>query len=145
MPLPNERLGIALAGCGRFGAFCLSAVADLPQLLPVGVTDTYRHRARGVAGRHGLVTYPDDDALPGDERVHVIIIATRRLTTLHDARRDRRRQAGLSGSRPSGSMNRKVEHGERSPSGTRPAASSSDSELTTISAGQRLDAGRDRV
>jgi hypothetical protein len=60
-----------------------------------------------------------------------------------------------------GSMNRKVKHGKRSPSGTqplggpetanalhpgtRPAEPAPNSQLTSVSAGQRLAGGRDRV
>jgi predicted dehydrogenase len=76
MTLPKERLGVALAGCGRFGDFCLSAVADLPQLLPVGVSDTDRARALATAGRHGIAAHSDYAALLGDDRVDVVIIAT---------------------------------------------------------------------
>jgi len=46
----KKSLGVALAGCGRFGDFCLSAAGDLPQLLPVGVTDTDPARALATAG-----------------------------------------------------------------------------------------------
>jgi predicted dehydrogenase len=72
----KERLGVALAGCGRFGDFCLSAVADLPQLLPVGVSDTDRARALATAGRHGIAAHSDYAALLDDDRVDVVIIAT---------------------------------------------------------------------
>jgi predicted dehydrogenase len=76
MTPPKERLGVALAGCGRFGDFCLSAAGDLPQLLPAGVTDTDRARALATAGRHGIAAHPDYAALLGDDRVDVVIIAT---------------------------------------------------------------------
>jgi predicted dehydrogenase len=72
----KERLGVALVGCGRFGDFCLSAAGGLPQLLPLGVTDTDRARALATAGRHGITAYPDYAALLGDDRVDVVIIAT---------------------------------------------------------------------
>jgi Oxidoreductase family, NAD-binding Rossmann fold/beta-1,4-mannooligosaccharide phosphorylase len=71
-----RRLGVALAGCGRFGDFCLSAVADLPQLLLVGVTDTDRPRALAAADRRGTTAYPDYDALLADDRVDLVIVAT---------------------------------------------------------------------
>jgi hypothetical protein len=38
---PSKKgLGVALAGRGPVGDFCLSAAGDLPQRLPVGVADT---------------------------------------------------------------------------------------------------------
>jgi predicted dehydrogenase len=51
-------------------------VADLPQLLPLGVSDTDRARAVATAGRRGIMAYPDYAALLGDDRVDVVIIAT---------------------------------------------------------------------
>src|SRR6266545_2923749 len=76
MALPQERLGVALAGCGRFGEFCLSAAGELPQLLLVGVTDSDRARAVALAGRHGITIHPDYATLLGDDRVDIVIIAT---------------------------------------------------------------------
>jgi predicted dehydrogenase len=76
MALPKQRLGIALAGCGRFGEFCLPAAGDLPQLRLVGVTDSARARAQAVAARHGITAHPDYAALLGDDRVDILIVAT---------------------------------------------------------------------
>jgi predicted dehydrogenase len=76
MTPPQQRLGVALAGCGRFGDYCLSAAADLPGLRPVGVTDTDRGRALAAAGRHGVAAYPDYATLLGDDRADVVIVAT---------------------------------------------------------------------
>ncbi len=76
MALPEERLGVGLAGCGRFSEFCLSAAGELPQLLPVGVTDRDRARALALAGRHGVTAHPDYAELLGDDRVDIVMIAT---------------------------------------------------------------------
>jgi predicted dehydrogenase len=72
----DRRLGVALAGCGRFGNFCLSAVDDLPELVLAGVTDRDRGRALAAAGRRGIVAYPDYQALLADDRVDIVLVAT---------------------------------------------------------------------
>jgi predicted dehydrogenase len=76
MPFAKQRLGVALAGCGRFGDFCLSVVGELPQLLLAGVTDRDRGRAQAAASRHGVMAYPHYPALLADGRVDIVIVAT---------------------------------------------------------------------
>lgn len=76
MAIPPQRLGVALAGCGRFGEFCLQAVGGLPQLVPVGVTDSDRARALALATRHGITAHPNYAALLADDRLDIVIIAT---------------------------------------------------------------------
>jgi predicted dehydrogenase len=76
MPPANQRLGVALAGCGRFGDFCLSVLEELPQLLLAGVTDRDRARALAAAGQRGIMAYPHYGALLADDRVDIVFVAT---------------------------------------------------------------------
>jgi predicted dehydrogenase len=76
MPLANQRLGVALAGCGRFGDFCLSVLGELPQLLLAGVTDRDHARALAAAGQRGITAYPHYAALLADDRVDIVLVAT---------------------------------------------------------------------
>jgi predicted dehydrogenase len=76
MPAADQRLGVALAGCGRFGNFCLSVLGELPQLLLAGVHDRDRARALATAGQRGTTAYPDYAALLADDRVDVVFVAT---------------------------------------------------------------------
>ncbi len=69
-------LGLGLAGCGQFGAFCLEAVADLEEVTPVAVTDIQADRAASLAASHGARALPNVDALLADPGVEVVIVAT---------------------------------------------------------------------
>jgi predicted dehydrogenase len=69
-------LGLGLVGCGRFGEFCLTAFATIPDLELVGVADLDRGRAQAVAAGYGMTAYPDYAALLSDELVDVVAINT---------------------------------------------------------------------
>jgi predicted dehydrogenase len=45
-------LGLGLAGCGKFGAFCLAAAADLPDTVVVPVTDVEPGKGRTFEPEH---------------------------------------------------------------------------------------------
>lgn len=69
-------LGLGLAGCGRFGTFCLAAAADLPDIVAVAVTDVHPDRAAALAAMHDARAVPDLDALLADPAIDVVIVAT---------------------------------------------------------------------
>jgi hypothetical protein len=76
MPLANQRLGVALDGCGRFGDFCLSVLGELPQLPLAGVTDRDHARVLAAAGQRGITAYPHYAALLADDHVDIAFVAT---------------------------------------------------------------------
>jgi predicted dehydrogenase len=76
MSSPVPPLGLGLAGCGRFGTFCLAAAADLGGTTVVAVTDVEPDRAARVAAAHDARAVRDFEALLADPAVDVIIIAT---------------------------------------------------------------------
>jgi len=69
-------LGLGLVGCGRFGAFCLTAFATIPNLTLMGVADQDRSRAEPTATAFGVTAYSDYEALLADPRVDVVAINT---------------------------------------------------------------------
>jgi predicted dehydrogenase len=70
------RLGLALVGCGRFGEFCLTAFATIPNLTLIGVTDRDQRRAEVTARALGVTAYSDYEALLADPGVDVVAINT---------------------------------------------------------------------
>ena len=73
---PPAPLGLGLAGCGRFGSFCLAAAADLPGTAILAVTDVAPERAAKVAAAHEARAVPDVAALLAEAGVDLVIIAT---------------------------------------------------------------------
>ena len=74
--LVPRRLGLGLVGCGRFGEFCLSAFATIPNLKLIGVADRDQGRAEATATAYGVTAYSDYSALLADPRVEVVAINT---------------------------------------------------------------------
>jgi predicted dehydrogenase len=74
--LAPRRLGLGLVGCGRFGEFCLSAFATIPDLRLMGVADRDQSRAEVTARAFGVTAYSDYEALLADPGVHVVAINT---------------------------------------------------------------------
>ncbi|MFE5375475.1 Gfo/Idh/MocA family protein [Streptomyces mirabilis] len=73
---PDAEFGLALIGCGGFGAYVLDAVRDIPGLRVVVCADPDRDRARALAERHGAAvctTVEEAVTLPG---VDVVVLAT---------------------------------------------------------------------
>lgn len=68
-------LGLGLIGAGGFARFVLSALADLPDVRLVAVTDTDSSQARRLAGGSAQVTKDVAAMLECDE-VEVVLIAT---------------------------------------------------------------------
>lgn len=71
----NERLGVGLVGVGWFGALCLEAYAEMPEIVVVAVADRDAGRARSVAPP-GAHVYGDYGALLGDPRVDIVAVNT---------------------------------------------------------------------
>ena len=71
-----DRLRVALAGAGRFGALHLRALADLAVEV-VALCDPDLDRAAEVAARHGVQRrYPSLDELLGAERVDLVDVVS---------------------------------------------------------------------
>ncbi|MGW1887866.1 Gfo/Idh/MocA family protein [Streptomyces sp. NPDC001970] len=74
--VPGTGFGLALIGCGGFGAYVLDAVRDIPGLRVLACADPDGDRARALAERHGaavLTTVEEAIAFPG---VDVVALAT---------------------------------------------------------------------
>jgi predicted dehydrogenase len=70
------RLGLGVVGCGRFGEFCLSAFATIPNVTLMGVADRDQRRADVTATAFGITAYSDYEALLADPGVDVVAINT---------------------------------------------------------------------
>ncbi len=73
---PDGEFGLALIGCGGFGAYVLDSVRDVPGLRVVVCADPDRARARALAERHDAAvctTVEEAVTLPG---VDVVLLAT---------------------------------------------------------------------
>ncbi|MFF4134203.1 Gfo/Idh/MocA family protein [Streptomyces mirabilis] len=73
---PDGEFGLALIGCGGFGAYVLDSVRDVPGLRVVVCADPARARARALAERHDAAvctTVEEAVTLPG---VDVVVLAT---------------------------------------------------------------------
>jgi predicted dehydrogenase len=77
---PNDRLGVALIGCGGRGNSHLERVAELKQegasVEVVAVCDAYRPRMTKTAEKYGAKAYSDYRELLQDPAVDVVCIAT---------------------------------------------------------------------
>jgi predicted dehydrogenase len=71
----SEPFGLGLVGAGNFGAFCLQAYDEMPEVTVVAVADVDLERARSVAplGSHVLGGY---QALLADPAVQIVAINT---------------------------------------------------------------------
>ena len=65
-----------MVGCGRFGEFCLTAFATIPNLALIGVADREQGRAEATARAFGVAAYSGYMALLADPRVEVVAINT---------------------------------------------------------------------
>jgi predicted dehydrogenase len=72
----RSQLGLGLVGCGRFGEFCLTAFATIPNLTLIGVADRDQRRAEGTAAAFGATAYSDYEALLAAPGVDVVAINT---------------------------------------------------------------------
>lgn len=72
----RSQLGLGLVGCGRFGQFCLTAFATIPNLTLIGVADRDQGRAEATAAAFGVTAYSDYAALLADPGVEVVAINT---------------------------------------------------------------------
>lgn len=71
----NEPLGLGLVGAGWFGAFCLEAYKELPDVKVVAVADVDPARAR-VAAPEDATIYANFEAMLADEAVQIVAINT---------------------------------------------------------------------
>jgi predicted dehydrogenase len=65
-----------MVGCGRFGEFCLTAFATIPNLKLIAVADRDQSRAQVTARAFGVTAYSDYAALLADPGVEVVAINT---------------------------------------------------------------------
>jgi len=72
----RSQLGLGLVGCGRFGEFCLTAFATIPNLKLIGVADRDQRRAEVTASAFGVTAYADYEALLADPDVDLVAINT---------------------------------------------------------------------
>ncbi|MCZ7573444.1 MAG: Gfo/Idh/MocA family oxidoreductase [Ardenticatenaceae bacterium] len=71
----HEPFGVGLVGAGGFGAFCLEAYSELPEVRVVAVADTDLERAQRVAPPRATVS-SDYRALLADPAVQIVAINT---------------------------------------------------------------------
>jgi predicted dehydrogenase len=71
----SEPLGLGLVGAGNFGAFCLQAYDEMPEVTVIAVADVDLERARSVAPR-GVQVCGDYQALLADPAVQIVAINT---------------------------------------------------------------------
>ncbi|GAA3874845.1 Gfo/Idh/MocA family oxidoreductase [Streptomyces lannensis] len=69
-------VGLALVGCGGFGAYVLDAVRDIPGLRVVACADPDGERARVLAERHGAHVAASVEEVVGIPEVDVVVLAT---------------------------------------------------------------------
>jgi predicted dehydrogenase len=72
----GTRYGVALVGCGAFGAFVLDAIRDIPALRIVACADADRQRAQVLADRYGAAVHTSVEDLTAAADVDVIVLAT---------------------------------------------------------------------
>ncbi len=73
---PAEAVGIGLVGAGAYGAFCLAAFADVPQVRIVAVGDSDAARAETFAHQYAARAYTTLDALLADPAVAIVALNT---------------------------------------------------------------------
>lgn len=69
-------VGVALLGCGAFGAYLLEAVHDIPGLRVVACADPDRGRAAALAERFGAAVCSDAEEAVAHPGVDVLALAT---------------------------------------------------------------------
>ncbi|MEU1599453.1 Gfo/Idh/MocA family oxidoreductase [Streptomyces sp. NPDC005708] len=74
--IPEAGFGLALVGCGGFGAYVLDAVHDIPGLRVVVCADPDRDRARALAERHGADVCTSVEEAVARPGVDVVALAT---------------------------------------------------------------------
>jgi predicted dehydrogenase len=75
-PHRDRTRGVALLGCGAFGAYLLQAVETIPGLRVVACADQDRDRARALAARYGAVACSSVEELLALPDVRVVVVAT---------------------------------------------------------------------
>ncbi|MDT0465146.1 Gfo/Idh/MocA family protein [Streptomyces gibsoniae] len=75
-PEPEADFGLALIGCGGFGAYVLDAVRDIPGLRIVVCADPDRDRAAALAERHSATVCASVAEAVAHPGVDVVVLAT---------------------------------------------------------------------
>jgi predicted dehydrogenase len=75
-PHSSVALGLGVVGAGRFAAFLLDAVDDLPDVRVAAVTDHDPGAAAALAKRHDATAYDGVPDLLEDTAVDVLVVAT---------------------------------------------------------------------
>ena len=73
---PDAGFGLALIGCGGFGAYVLDAVRDIPGLRVAVCADPDPDRARALAERHGAEVLAGVEEAVASPGVDVVVLAT---------------------------------------------------------------------
>lgn len=75
----NDKLGVAIVGCGNIAAAYAQNLVSYPQTELIGVADLDLQRARDLAAQYGCRAYPSTEALLADDSVELVV----NLTTHH--------------------------------------------------------------
>lgn len=81
--MPNEKIGVAIVGCGNIANPYAKNIATYPEINFVGCADIDPARAEKLAGEYGITAYPSIEALLADPQVDVVV-----NLTVHHAHKD---------------------------------------------------------
>ncbi|MBI1877896.1 MAG: Gfo/Idh/MocA family oxidoreductase [Chloroflexi bacterium] len=72
----QEKLGVAILGCGNIAGPYAENLSAYPEIDLVGVTDVDTGRAEALAAKFGCRAYPSMEAMLADERVELVVNLT---------------------------------------------------------------------
>jgi predicted dehydrogenase len=81
--MSQEKLGVAILGCGNIAAPYAENLSAYPEIDLVGVTDVETSRAEALAAKFGCRAYPSIEAMLADDRVELVV-----NLTIHHAHKD---------------------------------------------------------
>lgn len=71
-----ESVGVGLVGAGAYGAFCLSAFEDIPEVRVVAICDSDKTRAERFAAQYNAAAYTQIESLLADPSVEIVALNT---------------------------------------------------------------------
>ena len=74
--MADEKLGVAIIGCGDIADAYARDLASYPQIELIGTSDLIFQRAKDLAARYGCRAYPSNEALLADEAVELVVNLT---------------------------------------------------------------------
>jgi predicted dehydrogenase len=74
--MTNDRLGVAIIGCGNIAEPYARDIASYPQMELVGVSDIEHERAEELAAKYGCVAYLTNEDLLRDDAVALVVNLT---------------------------------------------------------------------